>query len=64
FFTHLDHPQAGRLEYPTAGHKMSETPWRGERAAPLLGEHNEQVYRGRLGYSKEQLDTMAADGTI
>jgi len=64
FFAELDHPQAGRLEYPTAAYKMSETPWRGERAAPLLGEHNEQVYCGRLGYSKEQLDAMAADGTI
>jgi CoA:oxalate CoA-transferase len=64
FFAQLDHPQAGRLEYPTAAYKMSETPWRGERAAPLLGEHNQQVYCGRLGYSKEQLARMAADGTI
>ncbi|MCJ7509697.1 MAG: CoA transferase [Dehalococcoidia bacterium] len=64
FFAHLDHPQAGRLEYPTAAYRMSETPWRVERAAPLLGEHNEQVYCGRLGYSPEQLAGMAADGTI
>jgi CoA:oxalate CoA-transferase len=64
FFAPLDHPQASRLEYPTAAYKMSETPWRGERAAPLLGEHNEQVYCGRLGYSKEQLTRMTADGTV
>jgi len=64
FFAHLDHPQAGRLEYPTASYRMSETPWRAERAAPLLGEHNEHIYCGRLGYSGEQLATMAADGII
>jgi crotonobetainyl-CoA:carnitine CoA-transferase CaiB-like acyl-CoA transferase len=64
FFAQLDHPQAGGLEYPTAAYKMSQTPWRGERAAPLLGEHNEQIYCGRLGCSKEQLDSMAAAGTI
>jgi CoA:oxalate CoA-transferase len=64
FFAQLDHPQAGRLEYPTAAYKMSETPWRGERTAPLLGEHNEEVYCGRLGYSQEQLATMAAEGII
>jgi crotonobetainyl-CoA:carnitine CoA-transferase CaiB-like acyl-CoA transferase len=64
FFAHLDHPQAGRLEYPTAAYKLSETPWRGERAAPLLGEHNEQIYCGRLGCSKEQLTRMAADEAI
>jgi len=64
FFAHLDHPQAGRLEYPTAAYKMSETPWRGERAAPLLGEHNEHIYCGRLGYSQEELARMAADGIV
>jgi crotonobetainyl-CoA:carnitine CoA-transferase CaiB-like acyl-CoA transferase len=64
FFAEVEHPQAGRLEYPTAAYKMSETPWRAERAAPLLGEHNEQIYCGRLGYSREQLAEMAADGTI
>jgi CoA:oxalate CoA-transferase len=64
FFAQVDHPQAGGLEYPTAAYKMSRTPWRGERAAPLLGEHNEQIYCGRLGYSKEQLDSMAAAGTV
>ncbi len=64
FFAELDHPQTGRLEYPTVAYKMSETPWRGERAAPLLGEHNEQIYRDRLGYSAEQMAKMAADGAI
>jgi crotonobetainyl-CoA:carnitine CoA-transferase CaiB-like acyl-CoA transferase len=64
FFAHLDHPQAGRLEYPTAAYRMSETPWRGERAAPLLGEHNEQIYCGRLGYPREELVRMAAAGII
>jgi crotonobetainyl-CoA:carnitine CoA-transferase CaiB-like acyl-CoA transferase len=43
---------------------MPETPWRAERAAPLLGEHNEQIYCGRLGYSREQLTRMAAADTI
>ncbi|MGQ9573328.1 MAG: CaiB/BaiF CoA transferase family protein [Dehalococcoidia bacterium] len=64
FFASLDHPQAGRLEYPTAAYRMSETPWRGERAAPLLGEHNEQIYCGRLGYSPKELTRMAAAGII
>jgi len=64
FFAQLDHPQAGKLEYPTVGYKMSETPWRGERAAPLLGEHNERIYCGRLGYSAEQMASMAAEGAI
>ncbi len=64
FFTELEHPRAGQLEYPTAGYKLSETPWRGERPAPLLGQHNEDIYCDRLGYSREDLAKMAAAGII
>jgi crotonobetainyl-CoA:carnitine CoA-transferase CaiB-like acyl-CoA transferase len=64
FFAEIDHPVAGRLEYPTAGYKLSETPWRARRAAPLLGEHNEEVYCRRLGFSPEDLARLAAAGVI
>jgi CoA:oxalate CoA-transferase len=64
FFAELEHPIAGQLEYPTAGYKLSETPWQGQRPAPLLGQHNEEIYCGRLGYSREDLAKMAAAGII
>ena len=54
YFVDIEHPVAGKLTYPGAPFKMSETPWQAERA-PLLGEHNEQVLCRRLGYSKEDL---------
>jgi benzylsuccinate CoA-transferase BbsF subunit len=42
--------------------------WDGERLpvsrAPLLGEHNEEVLRGLLGLSEEQLQDLLIDGTI
>ena len=58
FFAEIDHPEAGKLKYPTAAYKFSETPWRAERPAPLLGQHNELVYCDRLGYSKIDLVRM------
>jgi CoA:oxalate CoA-transferase len=64
FFTELDHPRAGRLTYPTAAYQLAEGPRSGERAAPLLGQHNEEYYCGRLGYSREKLAEMAADDII
>ncbi len=64
FFAEMDHAEAGRLTYPTAGYSLTETPWRGERAAPLLGQHNEQVFCGRLGYSREELARLAAEGVV
>jgi CoA:oxalate CoA-transferase len=64
FFAEIEHPEAGRLEYPTASYGFSETPWRAERPAPLLGEHNEEVYCGRLGYSRRDLVRLSAAGVI
>ena len=65
FFTEVDHPYAGTLTYPGPPfHKMSETPWQGWTRAPLLGEHNKEVYCGRLGYSKEDLVRLRACGVI
>lgn len=64
FFAEIDHPQAGKLKYPTAPYKFSRTPWKAERAAPLIGEHNEFVYCDRLGYDKRDLVAMKEAGII
>ena len=64
FFTEADHPRAGRLKYAGSPYKFSETPWKIESAAPLLGQHNEQVYCGLLGYSKEDLVRLRGAGVI
>ncbi|MBN1613367.1 MAG: CoA transferase [Deltaproteobacteria bacterium] len=54
FFTGIDHPAAGELTYASAAYRFSETPWRLDRPAPTLGQHNDEVYGGILGYSREQ----------
>jgi CoA:oxalate CoA-transferase len=54
FFVDMDHPIAGKLTYPGAPFRMSETPWQNGRA-PLLGEHNHEVYCQRLGLAEEDL---------
>jgi crotonobetainyl-CoA:carnitine CoA-transferase CaiB-like acyl-CoA transferase len=64
FFADIEHPEAGRLEYPGAAYQFSETPWRAERPAPLLGEHNDEIYCGRLGYSRRDLVRLSAAGVI
>ena len=64
FFATLDRAEAGVLKYPGAPYKFSKTPWSLERPAPLLGEHNEEIYYGRLGYSKEDLVALRRAGVI
>ena len=63
-FAEIEHPQTGRLSYPGAPYRLSETPWRVSRPAPLLGEHNEAILCGRLGYSRQDLARMRESGTI
>jgi CoA:oxalate CoA-transferase len=64
FFAEIEHPEAGRLEYPTVPYLFSETPWQAERPAPLLGQHNEEVYCERLDYSRRDLARLSAAGVI
>ena len=64
FFTELDHPVAGRLQYPTAAYGMSATKPVYRSAAPLLGEHNEELFCGRLGLSPRELADLGRSGVL
>lgn len=64
YWAEIDHPEAGRLTYPGAPFKMAETPWQLRCPAPLLGQHNEEVYCGRLGLSREDLVKLREMGVI
>ena len=64
FFAELNHPVAGKHWYPAVPFRLSGTPIGFKHPAPLLGEHNEEIYRNRLGYSKEDLVLMRRTGVI
>jgi crotonobetainyl-CoA:carnitine CoA-transferase CaiB-like acyl-CoA transferase len=65
FFIPLEHPELGEtFIYPGAPMKMKETPWKLRRRAPLIGEHNVEIYEGELGFSKEQLALLAEGGVV
>ncbi len=60
----IAHPLAG--EVPAVAHpvRFSATPARVARAAPLLGEHTEEVLRELLGYDAERLAMLRANGAV
>jgi crotonobetainyl-CoA:carnitine CoA-transferase CaiB-like acyl-CoA transferase len=65
FFVEMKHPAAGRLDrFPSSPFRCSGTPWRLDRPAPRLGEHNASVYGDRLGYSKDDLAKLRESGVI
>lgn len=55
FWTAIEHPELNdTITYPGAAVKMSETPFRTPFRAPLIGEHNEEIYVKELGMSPEE----------
>jgi crotonobetainyl-CoA:carnitine CoA-transferase CaiB-like acyl-CoA transferase len=64
FWQVVDHPAAGKIKYPGTPFKMSNTPGKIERPAPMLGEHNEKVYCQMLGYSRTDLVKLRQAGVI
>jgi len=63
FYVWLDHPEAGRIAHDGLTFALSKTP--GEvRRAPLLGEHNEYVYKEVLGFSEEEVNQLITEGVL
>ena len=56
------HPEPVRI--PRAPYRFTETPLRMRRRAPLLGEHNHEVYVGELGLSPDSLLQLAQLGVV
>jgi crotonobetainyl-CoA:carnitine CoA-transferase CaiB-like acyl-CoA transferase len=64
FFVEVELPGYEKpLRIPGAPYKFEKTPVEVRRRAPLLGEHNYEVYSG-LGYSVQQLTDLARRGII
>jgi benzylsuccinate CoA-transferase BbsE subunit len=66
FWEEVEHPMefmSGRLIYPGAFAKLSETPWRNRCCAPLIGEHNQEVYR-EIGLYGEEMQSLKRAGII
>lgn len=56
YWTELRHTELGiNIQYPGAFVMASETPVKITRRAPLIGEHNREVYEKELGLSQEEL---------
>jgi crotonobetainyl-CoA:carnitine CoA-transferase CaiB-like acyl-CoA transferase len=64
YFVEVDHPETGKVTYPGAPFQMSETSWKIRQPAPLLGQHNEEIYCGLLGYTKQELVKFREGGII
>ncbi len=60
----LEHPTMGLRTYDGPSFRLSATPAELTKAAPLLGEDNERVFKEILGMSDERFVELLADGAF
>ena len=58
----VDHPTAGRMKLSGVTVKFSETPGSLRYGPPLVGQHNQEVYRQELGYSEAEWKHLQEQG--
>ena len=60
----LDYPGVKDFPVPGIALKFSETPGKITKRAPMLGEHNEEVYSELLGLSQNEVTKLRQEGVI
>ena len=65
FWREVEHPELGEtIRYPGWPVRQSESPVGPPRRAPLIGEHNEEIYMGELGLNQVELAMLRAAKVI
>ena len=62
FIAEVEHAELENTKVESIPMKMSETPWKLNKASPLLGEHSAEIYMELLGVSAEELGTLFEEG--
>jgi crotonobetainyl-CoA:carnitine CoA-transferase CaiB-like acyl-CoA transferase len=62
FFIYVNHPEAGVLPYPGFAWRLSRTPARLRRPAPLFGQHNREVFQDLVGLGEAEVEDLYAAG--
>ena len=65
FWKQVEHPELGRsFTYPGEAAIYNGSPWKISRRAPLIGEHNAEIFCDELGLSRSDLVVMAENRVI
>ena len=60
----FEQPLIGKIYMPQGPYRFSETPWRINRPAPQLGEHNKEIFCKRLELSEDLYDQYREKGIV
>jgi crotonobetainyl-CoA:carnitine CoA-transferase CaiB-like acyl-CoA transferase len=57
-FVEVDHPEAGKVKILAPWVRFSDTPGAITSPAPLMGQHNREVFGQILGLSAKEIDAL------
>jgi len=64
YFVDLSHPVLGQVHSLGAPFKLPASPGAPSAAAPMLGQHNQEVYAELLGLGAKEIEALAAEGIL
>lgn len=63
-FPEIEDPEVGKMRFTNSAVKMSETMPEIRCPAPVMGQHNEEVYKEILGYSSDKIKMLRDENVI
>ena len=64
YFIYREHLEVGKRQHCGIPWRMSGTPCEVKSAAPVLGQHTDEVMTGLLGYSAAEVEALRAKGAL
>jgi crotonobetainyl-CoA:carnitine CoA-transferase CaiB-like acyl-CoA transferase len=64
YFAEVDHPVIGRIKVPFRLFNLSTSGPEYRRAAPLLGQHSQDILSAQLGLTNVEIDGLRAEGIV
>lgn len=62
--TEVEQVISGKVRVPGSPLKLSKSPSHAASPAPFLGEHNQEIYCGLLGFSEAEVTQLADEGVL
>jgi crotonobetainyl-CoA:carnitine CoA-transferase CaiB-like acyl-CoA transferase len=60
----MKHPEIGKYHLQLPSFRLSKVPPQLRMSGPLIGEHNEYVYRKLAGFSQEEYEQLQKEGVF
>ena len=65
FLSPIEHPEINaQVPYPKVPYGFNSIHLESPRRAPLIGEHNTEVFQGEMGFTDKEIERLSSEGVI